>query len=107
MDLLLQRLIDLADRAGELGRIGPEQVLDPGQGNPGVGQCLDPDQVDHGLRAVPAVPRGIPLGLGEQAPLVIVPDGAHRDPGMGRELAYGEVRHGGFPVSGRLSVVCI
>ncbi len=63
--------------------------------------------VDHGLRAVPAVTRGVPFRLGEQAPLVVVPDGAHRDPGMGRELAYGEVRHDGFPVSGRLSVLRI
>jgi hypothetical protein len=35
-----------------------------------------------------------------------MPDGAHGDPGMGRELAYGEVRHDIFRV-GRLSVLGI
>lgn len=88
-----QVAVDLADGLGELLGVGLEQLADPGEGYAGLGQRLDPNQVDDVLDAVPAVARCVSVRLRQQAALVVVPHGADCHPGEPGELADREHRH--------------
>ena len=68
-------------RGGEGVRIGVEQVADPGQREPGLGQRADPDEL-YDRRGVVAVAGVVPLGLWQQPDLVVVAHGTHRHPGV-------------------------
>src|ERR1035441_6687663 len=91
-DPALERLVDLGDGAGELGGVEIEELTDPVEGHAGVGEGLDPDQVDHGLGVVAAVARAVTDWLSEQAPLVVVADGPDRDTDVSGELTDGQHR---------------
>ena len=86
-DLRAQPAIDLGHRGGELLFVGLEQLLHPGQRDARLGQRPDPDQLDHGLGVVAAIPGGVPLRLGQEPDLVVVPDGALGHPRVRRQLS--------------------
>ena len=72
-DLLAQVAVDPLDRFGEGRRVGFEHLPDLRQRHAGVGEGADLDEGHDCRCAVPPVTRGIPLRLGQQPDLVIVP----------------------------------
>ncbi len=70
----------------------PPAGPDPGQGHAGLGQGADPDQLHDCCRVVAPVAGVVPHRLRKQPLGVVVPHGAHGDPGVRRELADGQHR---------------
>ena len=101
-DLLLQGLVDLRHRLGELLGSGVEQLVDACERHAGVGQDLDAHEVEHGLRVVAPVARGVTRGLRQQAALVVVAHRADGHPDVLGELADGEHRRVAHAARGRL-----
>jgi hypothetical protein len=90
-----QVLFDIDECSGERVGIGVEHGGDLGQRYACAGQCSDLDQSQQVGRFVASVAGGVAAGFGDQAVLVVVPDGFHRDTGEGRGLTDGDpVCHG-------------
>ena len=85
-DLLVQVVVDPVHRFGKGRRVGPEHLTDLRQRHARVGEGTDLDQGHHCRRAIPPVTRGIPVRLGQQPDLVIVPHRPHRHARIRRQL---------------------
>ncbi len=83
----LQRAVDGRHFGSELRRCRVEQLLDPREGDTGLGEGLDSDQIDDGLGVIAAVAGCVPGWFPQQPTGVIVPDGSHGDTDMRRQLA--------------------
>lgn len=98
-DLLAEGAVDLGQRPRELLRVGIEKLVHVRQGDAGLAEGPDANEVDDCARAVPPVSGCITVGLGKEAALVVVAHRSHGDPGKcghlsDRQRRSGAGRHG-------------
>lgn len=75
----------LAGVGSALGEV--QQVLDVVEGESELFSALDETHHPHRVRGIGAIPRGGPLGFGEQAAAFVVPQGLGVDLGLRGDLA--------------------